>query len=160
MPTRESPVTQDDDAPSGARAANPDAIRDFLLQLSAIWDYADHYLAARTDELRLRVRGAAFGVAWLAFKFVSAAVISVVSVVYLIRGTAGGLASAFDNRVWLGNLVTGVLGLALLGGAMLIGSWRQSLLRRDRIRRKYERKKSRRKVNNGHDVEKTATVAR
>jgi hypothetical protein len=77
----------------------------------------------------------------------------------VIVGLAQGLSRLFGGRVWLGDIVTGVVVLAVIGAGAwfmmnkLTGAWRSQTIR------KYEQRKQSQRERFDHDVSGRAAEA-
>ena len=143
-------------------AAAPDAQDPFdalVSQLNAAGEYARHFAAAKVDGVRIRVRDLLCAAAAAMGCMIFATTMLVISGLYLAHGLAAGLAIALGNRTWLGDFLTGALGLSV--GAMLIwvalqrarASWSS------RKREKYELRKKFQRAEFGSDVEQASSWA-
>ena len=84
----------------------------------------------RKDRAQLAVRRRIQNVAIVVVGALAVGTAVIHGVILLVGGTAAGLARLFGGRVWLGDLLAGVLFLALIGGgiALALSSWNRSQL--------------------------------
>ena len=84
----------------------------------------------RKDRAQLAVRRRIQNVAVVAVAALAVGTAVIHGMILLISGTAGGLTRLFGDRGWLGDLLAGVLFLALIGGGLALGlhSWNRSQL--------------------------------
>jgi H+/Cl- antiporter ClcA len=106
----------------------PEAFDRLLKQVAELREYVTYFVSAKTDSARLLVQQVLM---WVALGLVGViAICSVVAtvVVLLLTGLAEGLTVVFDGRVWLGNIVAGLLTLAILGlGSFIwVRKWRKN----------------------------------
>ena len=96
------------------------------------------YLATRVDLAKAAVaRNADRAVVGGLAAVVGITVLATAAALFIV-GIAGALASAFDS-VWLGNLVTGIVLLALIAGAVAIWMRKKRAARVEKLRDKYAR---------------------
>jgi hypothetical protein len=122
--------------------------------------YASYYLSAKADGVKRTVRNVAMYAAVGVIGLIAGGAIIATAAGLLIVGLARALGELFGGRVWLGDLVAGVLVLALLGLGVwlmlkkLTGTWRsQTVL-------KYEQRKQSQREQFGHDVGDRANEGR
>jgi hypothetical protein len=117
--------------------------------------YLTHYLAARSDAVRARIRIVVLGAALGILAAIMAASLIVVAVVLLVLGIAHGLAALFGSD-WAGELLAGGgFLIAMAGGAWLCVHF---LLLRSlrRTKRKYDRRRGQQRQAVGQDVSQRA----
>jgi TRAP-type C4-dicarboxylate transport system permease small subunit len=119
-------------------------------------DFGLFYLRTRLDRVALSVRNLFGLIAVLLTGLLMGAALLVTAVVLLARGIAETLTTLFDGRVWLGDLLTAVLLLALLVGAGLMAIKHVENLWKQRTMRVYERLKRRQRATHGTDVDHRA----
>jgi hypothetical protein len=127
--------------------------------INELKEYASYFVAAKVDGVKRTVRNiglyAALGIVGL---IAGGAIIATASGL-LIVGLAQGLSRLFGGRVWLGDIVTGIVVLAVIGtGAWfmmnkLTGAWRSQTIR------KYEQRKQSQRERFDHDVSGRAAEA-
>ncbi len=124
------------DAPGQSQAAPPEALHLLLAQMAALKEYASYYAAARANRVKLSLHRWLLRMMLVALTLVTVAGILVFASWFVLKGLAEGLGVLFDHRVWLGNLVAGLLALAAVG----IGMWSAiALHRRHSLKRSIER---------------------
>ncbi len=119
-------------------------------------DYLGHYIRARLDLGKLALRNGLIKAAAGAVGLLVGVAIVATAAVLLTAGIAGGLGAMVGGRLWLGQLITGVLilGLVAAGGARAARSIRESS--RKRRLREYARRKRRQRARFGRDAEQAA----
>lgn len=137
--------------------APADAFKEALRALGELRAYIGYFVAAKLDGIKLTLRRigvmAVVGVIGL---LAGGAVVATAAVLFCV-GLAQAVATLFAHengvpRVWLGNLIVGLLLLlVIVGGAWfamsrLIGSSRKATVR------KYELRRQRQRADFGHDV--------
>jgi phosphotransferase system glucose/maltose/N-acetylglucosamine-specific IIC component len=137
-----------------------DVLRDLLKQLSELFEYASHYISATTDAAKLSARQAAIRVLVEVGFMLAAASLVVSALTLLFIGVAGGFAEWFDGRVWLGDLLAGLLMLTLVGGAVWVRVARLKRTSHQRTVQSYEQRKLRQQERFGRDVAAQAATAR
>jgi hypothetical protein len=135
-----------------AESAPPEAFDQLLKQVAELREYVTYFVSAKTDSARLLVQQV---IMWVALGFVGLiALCSVVAtvMVLLLTGLAEGLTVVFNGKVWLGNIVAGLLTLAILGLGSFIGvrKWRQSS--QMRTVQRYEQQQLEQQAAFGHSV--------
>lgn len=149
-----------------AERPNPaaDAFHRITGGVSELKEYAGYYLTAKVDGFRQTLKKIGLYAALGLVGLIVAGAIVATAAGLLVAGLAELLGHLFGDRLWLGNLVVGVLVLAAVGLGVwimmnkLTGTWRSQTIR------KYEqRKQSQRERFDGHDVTgragQAATVA-
>lgn len=109
------------DLGSDSQGELSDLMSTFEAHLRAIGGHVERIAQVRRDRLAHRLRTM---VAYGAIGLLSGLVIvclGVVGVVFLARGLSASLTVLFEGRVWLGDLVTGVLILGGLSAMAIVG---------------------------------------
>jgi hypothetical protein len=127
--------------------------------INELKEYASYYVAAKVDGFKRTIRNiglyAALGVVGL----IAGGAIIATAAGLLIVGLAAGLSRLFDGHVWLADIVTGILVLAIIGAGAwymmnkLTGAWRSQTIR------KYEQRKQSQRERFDHDVSGRAAEA-
>jgi hypothetical protein len=159
MIARATPSEEQPD-PSQAQAApsEPSPLEPLLSNLAALRSYAEHYLSARVDALKHRVRGAVLALVLGALGLLAAAAALVTAVVLTLRGVAAGLTALLGGRGWAGDLLTGA-GILIgtgLGVYFLVRGWIGSSRRK--MVHKYERQREHERDAVGRDVRERASA--
>jgi hypothetical protein len=127
--------------------------------LKEIRTYAAYYVAATVDGFKSSVKSALVYAAAAVLGGIAGAAILTTAAVLLVLGISEGLTLLFGGRVWLADLVTGVVLLGLVLGMtyLLIGK----IIGKSRTatRDKYEAMKREQFAKHGHDVHERATAA-
>jgi hypothetical protein len=161
VPSPEQAQIPGEETPAGEgakRTGNPavDAMARISSAIGELKEYIGYYLGAKMDSTKASIRNvglyAGLGVVGL---LVGGAILATAGVL-LVMGIAQGLGVLFGYRMWLGNLVTGLLILGLLGVGVWImmskvrNSWRNATWK------KYEDRKREQRQKYGHDVHERA----
>lgn len=115
------------------------------------------YVSARVDGVKLRLREVVVRTALALLAFVTIGGLFFAAGWFTLSGLAGGLGVLFGDRVWLGNLVTGVLSMAGLGLGVYYAAAKQ---RRNALKvtiEKYEKRRDRHGAESGHRVDDGTT---
>jgi hypothetical protein len=137
-----------DDCPNPAAAA----FHRIKCDIDELKEYASYYLAAKVDGVRRTVRNIGLYAALGVLGLLAGGAIVATAAGLIIVGIAQGLGRLFGGMYWLGDLVTGIIVLAVIGGAAwfmmnkLTGSWRSQTIK------KYEQRKQTQRVRFGHNV--------
>jgi hypothetical protein len=155
--TRTSPEPASSSSDSSAERV-PDeqtpgaAFSDIGIRFKELGEYVSYLLAAKLDGIKLAVRNAGIYAALGVVGLLAGGALVVTAVVLLCRGIAGGLGALFGGRLWLGELVTAVLVLALTG----VGVWwvmgRMTKASRERMVKKYASRQQQQRARFGTDV--------
>jgi hypothetical protein len=124
--------------------------------LAALQAYALHYVAARADAIRAKVKSV---IAWAALGLAGglAAAAGLIVAVYLaLQGIAEILGLALGGRYWAGELITGFGVLILAGAGAAIGLRYWLNLSRRQAKEKYERRRTQERIALGRDVAQRA----
>jgi hypothetical protein len=128
-------------------------------KLRELREYFAYYLAAKRDLLKLTLRQTAIRAAIGLVGLIALTAIVVTASVLLCVGLAQLVSTWCGGRAWAGNLVVGVLLLALLAGGMIFGARYLSGMWRKQTVQNYELRRKRQRADFGHDVARDATTA-
>jgi hypothetical protein len=156
----QSSTARDPSLGSQSQAPQPDPFAAFSQHAQELRNYFSYYVAVRADQLRLKVRQVAVGVALGAMGALAGASVIIASVVLLLVGIAGGLGELFGGRPWLGSLVTGlsVLVVVTIAGTLMVRGITMNSLQRT-VQRYVERRHQQRR-RFGEDVGTRAQARR
>jgi hypothetical protein len=128
-------------------------------EVSALKDFVSHLVWTQLNLAKWRLRTVLLGLVAGAVALACVTALAVVAGVYVLQGVAVGLGIVFGGRLWLGELVTGLLALAGLGGLSAYGVMRgQSQWQAKKARENAERKAIQR-ARHGRDVDDAAREA-
>lgn len=128
------------DAPDGAERAGDgrsratgDPVQQVMAQAALLWAGVTEYARATLDGAGLAARNVGVRlVAWAVVGLLGTSFV-ILTVVYAVRGTAGGITILVGDRRWLGELITGAGGLVLFGTGSILGlRWRNARAHRRR----------------------------
>ena len=145
-------LSEDTDAP-----APEGTVREAMARLRELQAYAQHYLAARIDLVKLSVRNA---VLWTVLGCIALCIASTVlltAAVLLVIGLAQAIAALCGGRMWAGNLIVGgFILLATAAGALIAIRAVMSSSRKRTVKR-YERRLQQERVTlDGADAQRRA----
>jgi len=127
-----------------------DALKLLLKQIHELKEYFSYYVTAKTDSAKLQLRITLFRVVLSALGFVTLAGFLVTAGWFVLSGIAGGLGELFGDRLWIGNIVTGVLASTGLGLGIYYAVARRMRISRKRTIEKYEERQARQQTDFGH----------
>jgi len=153
--------------PSGAPEAEPrpnpaaedspaEALRDAFGKLGEVQAYAGHFVAAKIDAIKLAIRNAGIMAALGIVGLIAVAAVVSTAIVLLLVGIAGAWGALLGDRVWLGDLITAVLVLAVLGIGVMVGLKMLNRSFRAKTVEKYEQRKRQERARYGHDADQYA----
>jgi hypothetical protein len=134
----------------------PEAFADVRVRIQELSEYAGYLISAKVDAIKLAVRNAGIYAALGVIGLLAAGAFVVTTIVLLCRGIAGGLGKLFGDRLWLGELVTSIVFLALLAGGVWFVMNRMSRLSRERTAKKYASRQQQQRARFGTDVHERA----
>jgi len=165
-------TTQDPTAPKVDTTASSDRLRDEPVadeeqpsahfkaaqrRLQELQEYVSYYISAKTDALKLSVTNAVIYAALGIVGLLAGSALVVTAVVLACMGIAGALAALFGHRPWLGNLVGGLLLLAIVGVVAVVGLKKVTGASRERTLKKYAARQQQQRAKFGEDVQQAAT---
>jgi len=147
-----------DDLEQG-EVAEPDPLKLLVKQLQELGEYVSYYVTARTDSARLSLRSTVLRISFAALGLVVVAGLIITATWFVLKGIAEGVGLLFGGRLWVGNIVTGVLLLAGLGLAMYCAVASRRTTSRERVIGKYEQRQARQQEQFGRTVVDPTAVA-
>lgn len=128
-----------------------------LKRLAELREFCLYYLVSRLDLWKLRGRRLVLWSAVGVVGLVVAVTAIVVSTTLLFLGVSRGLAALFGDRLWLGDLLTGLGFLTAVAGGAAFGFHKMNDHYRRQTRARYERRKAQQRSEFGQDVSNRAT---
>lgn len=153
---REQPP--DGDAGPRASAHPADAIREAFHRIGQLREFAAYYVSARIDAIKASVRDAGVYAALGLIGVLAAGSVVAVAIGLLLVGIAGAFAALLGGRLWLGQIITGAIFLAILAIASMIG---MRVLRRwfhSKMVQKYEERQRQQRERFGQNVRDEAAA--
>lgn len=133
-----------------------DSLKDAMHSLREVRAYFWQYVAARADAAKATARLMVLYAFLSVFGIIVALTATVTATVLLVVGAAGGLAAALGGRVWLANLLVGILFIAGVSVGMSVAyPMITGRLRRATVR-KYEAMRRKQQAEFGHHAEDKA----
>ncbi len=126
-----------------------------LRDLAELRLYLTHYLAARSDAMKARLKAAALRAGMVLSATAMAIAFVIVGVIFVALGIAHGLSVLFGSP-WAGELVTGLLLLVAIGSIAWASLRFLRAQSRNRIKREYERRREHERRAVGKDVAERA----
>ena len=133
-----------------------EALKNLGARFSELGEYVSYFLSAKVDSTKVTLRnlGIYAGLGVVALLAGGAFVCTLM--VLLLRGVAGGLGALFGGRLWLGELVTAVVFLAVLTGGIVFGMKWLTKSSRERTAKKYVARQQEQRSKFGTDVSQRA----
>jgi len=131
-----------------------DGLQLLLKQFRELKEYFSHFVAAKTDSMKLLLGSAVLRLALAALGFVVLSGFLVSAGWLVLDGVAGGLGELFNGRLWLGNLLTGILFLTGLGLGMYFAVAKCKRTFLERTVTKYETRQARQQSEFGRSASK------
>src|ERR1700679_2100928 len=94
---------------SAADASAAKAFADAMARLAQIREYISYYLAIKADALRLSLRSAVFYAVLGLMGLLAGGAAIVGAVALLLLGAAHGIGVMLGGRIWLGDLIVGIV---------------------------------------------------
>jgi len=140
---------------SADKSSADEAARQVWKNLTELLEYGVHFLSARADQLKLKIRTVLLWVVAGVLGAVALVTVIVVAVSHLLSGLAEALGVAIGAQ-WAGSLIVGgaVLGLLALGGSWVARSMMSRA--RNRTVAKYEQRKNLQRERFGQTVAQRA----
>lgn len=135
-----------------------DAMKDLSRQVGELRSHLAYFVSAKLDGVKVSVRNAGIYAALGIIGLIGIGGMVVTAVVLLLGGLAGAVSAMFGASVWLGELLVGVLVLALIGVGTWLGLSRLTKRFRENMVDKYERKCNEQRSEFGHDVHDRAAA--
>ena len=129
-----------------------DGLKLLLKQFRELREYFSHFVAAKTDSMKLSLGSTVLRLALAALGFVVLSGFLVTAGWFVLNGVAGGLGVLFDDRLWLGNLVTGILFLAGPGLGIYVAVAKSKRTFLERTVKKYESRQARQQSEFGRSA--------
>jgi hypothetical protein len=154
-----SAADADEDIDATQKSTDDD-LADAFAAISTRWselrEYASFYIAANVDQLRLSARTTAmWAILGIVVALVASSIVAAGSVLFVI-GLSNAVGHLLDGRIWLGQLLVGLVILA----AASVGVWfvvdRQVRAYRRAMKMKYELRKQNERAEYGTDIEERA----
>ncbi|HZL33871.1 MAG TPA: hypothetical protein VFC78_01095 [Tepidisphaeraceae bacterium] len=139
-----------------ADASPSQALREALNRLGEVKEYAAYFLAAKIDALKISARNIGVYVALGLLGACAGVAVVVVGVVLLLIGAAHGIGAALGGMYWLGDLIIGVVVLAVVGAGAVFAASKLTGSTRKKTVEKYESRKRDQRIRYGHDVRERA----
>jgi len=111
-----------------------------LSHLADLREQASLYAEATADRVKLTVRQAAVRAALGCLALLAGAAVVITAAVLTLNGVAGGIGALLGDRIWAGQLITGVLILAALAAGAWWGAHSLTDSSRRKTLKKYERR--------------------
>ena len=129
-------------------------------KLAEFKEFAAYYAAAKLDSIKVTARNVGIYAGIGIIGLVAAATLIIVAVVLLMTGIAGAIAAIFPAHLaWLGNIITGVLFLAIPVVGILVGMRILTKTFKTTTVHKYETRQQQQRQQFGRDVRDEATRA-
>jgi hypothetical protein len=134
-------------------------VRTMGMQLKELQEYVGHYLAAKSDALKLSVRNVVLYAALGILGLFAAIAFAATAVVLLCIGIAHGLGVLFGERYWLGDIVLAVVFLGAMALGVKIAIDKVMKTSKATTVGKYEQRERAQRQQFGHDVHERAKQA-
>lgn len=152
-------VAPSDAAPKPGDGPKPEQLELLFRQIRELADYVLYYVMAKTDRLKLTARMVVFRGVLAVLAYIAVVAVVVMASRLLLDGMVGAFGALCGDRLWAGQLITGVVVLGGLGIAASIWLARQAKFSRERTVEKYEERQERQRARFDHDVSERAGAA-
>lgn len=144
-------------ASADAPAETPgEAFHEAMAKVAELREYAGYFVSAKVDALKLGLRNAGIYAALGILGAIAGASFIVIAAALFLIGCAHGLGAAFGGRDWLGDLIVGVVVLAIVAVGAMMGLKMVSGSSRKKTVEKYETRQHQQRCSYGHDVNQRA----
>ena len=149
----ESRTSAQTDAPAQSPS---EALHVAMAKIAELREYASYFLAAKIDGLKVGLRNAGIYAALGVLGAIAGAGLIVMAVALFLIGCAHGLGALFGGRDWLGDLIVGVVVLAIVAVGAILGLKMVTGSSRKKTVEKYETRQHQQRRSYGHDVQQRA----
>ncbi len=132
------------------------AFKDLPFRVEELREYVKYYLSAKADGIKVSLRNAGIYAALGVIGLIAGGAFIVTLMVFLLRGIAGGMGALFGGRLWLGELVTAIVFLAVVGVGTMMALNRLTKASRERTASKYASRQQQQRARYGTDVSQRA----
>jgi hypothetical protein len=157
--TEEAPLPHATDKLEQSGMTTPDVLKLLLKQARELKEYFSYYVAAKTDSAKLRLQDTLLWMVFAALGFVMLGGFLVTASWFVLSGIAGGLGVLCGDRLWIGNIVTGVWALAALGLGVYYVVAKHQKAARERTTALYDNRQAQQQADFGHNVSERAASA-
>jgi len=136
-----------------------EAFHEAMAKVSELREYAGYFVSAKIDALKIGLRNAGIYAALGILGAIAGASFIVIAAGLFLIGCAHGLGAAFGGRDWLGDLIVGVIVLAVVAIGAIMGLKMVTGSSRKKTVEKYETRQHQQRRSYGHDVNQRAAAA-
>lgn len=141
------------DSNGGAERSPADAFKRAARDFAELKEYVAYYLAAKKDGMAASFRNLGLYAALGVLGLIAGGAIVCTAAVLLLSGLAGAIGAIFNpDKLWVGQIVVGLLVLGGLGVGTVLFLKRFTKASRERTVKKYESRQRQQRVEYGHDV--------
>lgn len=129
-------------------------------RLAELKKYGLYFVSAKLDGIKLSLRSAMIYAGLGIIGALAGGAVIAVAAALLLIGAAHGIGAALGGNAWLGDLIIGVLVLAVVGiGAMMAVKWLTKSFHQQLVN-KYQSRQQEQRRTYGHDVQQRADEQR
>ncbi|HEX5244165.1 MAG TPA: hypothetical protein VFW23_12955 [Tepidisphaeraceae bacterium] len=129
-------------------------------RLAELREYALYFVSAKLDGIKLSLRNAVIYAGLGIVGALAGGAVIAVAAALLVIGAAHGIGAALGGHAWLGDLIIGVLVLAVVGiGAVMAVKWLTKSFHQQLVN-KYQSRQQEQRRTYGHDVQQRADEQR
>jgi hypothetical protein len=135
-----------------------EAFKSVANRFSELAEYISYYISAKTDGIKLSLRNVAIFAALGVVGLVAGGALVATAVVLLCVGLAHALGALFGHIGWLGDIVAGIVLLALVAGGVYFGLRMVGKGSRTATVKKYAARQQQQRAKFGQDVRQRAST--
>lgn len=129
-------------------------------RLAELKEYALYFVSVKLDGIKLSLRNAVIYAGLGIIGAMAGGAVIAVAAALLVIGAAHGIGAALGGNAWLGDLIIGVLVLAVVGiGAVMAVKWLTKSFHQQLVNKYQSRQQEQRRAY-GHDVQERANEQR
>jgi len=129
-------------------------------RLAELKEYALYFVTAKLDGIKLSLRNAVIYAGLGIIGALAGGAVIAVAAALLVIGAAHGIGAALGGHAWLGDLIIGVMVLAVVGiGAVMAVKWLTKSFHQQLVN-KYQGRQQEQRRTYGHDVNQRANEQR
>ena len=162
-PHSSAPVAEPSAQPGGQTPRDGEPAEQFkfaMNRLAELKEYALYFVSAKLDGIKLSLRNAVIYAGLGIIGALAGGAVIAVAAALLVIGAAHGIGAALGGNAWLGDLIIGVLILAVVGiGAVMAVKWLTNSFHQQLVN-KYRARQQEQRRTYGHDVQQRANEQR